>query len=219
MSHKYQKTVLIVGNAPPAREPSDIDIAWLAGLFEGEGSVTGKNGKKAVVSIPQKDAEILFRCREMLGGSISKVIREDTHLHVFSLCGDGGRRFLQAIYPFMSTRRKMQIEKAGGLAFTGRKQWGVKTTEERRALRLSMTESQKQVESATSYKDRNRESDRAYQREYRKRNLSKVRKHYSDYVNENRDHVNALQRVAYAKRKAAQNLPQNKQVLISEVIQ
>lgn len=189
-----------------------MDVAWMAGFYEGEGSVSHRDGKRLNVSMPQKDAEVLLRIREFTGGSISKIDREESHLHTLNVCGDGARQFLQAIYPLLSTRRKMQVEAAGGLTFTGRKQWGVKTTDERRELRMTMTEAQKQVESTSAYKERDRDADRAYQREYRKRNLPKMREHYNRYVSENREHVNSLQRAAYARRKESKSF-------VSEVIQ
>lgn len=219
MKTSYQKSVLIVGNAPPSREPSDIDIAWMAGFFEGEGSVRSKKGKNISISFPQKDAEILFRIREFVGGSISRTTREETYLHTLNICGDNGRLFLQSIYSFMSSKRKLQIEAAGGLKLTGRVQWSDKTSRERKDKRVGMTAAQRAVESASAFKDRNREADREYQREYRKRNLAKVRGHYSNYVAENRDHVNALARASRAKRNAAKNLLQNNAVMASEVIQ
>lgn len=208
-----RKSAVVAPNVPPVRTYTEFELGWLTGVFEGEGSARGSKGMVATVSIPQKDPEILYRMRELLGGSISKVtvlaegtdLRADTMLYTLNICGDGCRQFLQAIYAHLSTRRKMQIDNAGGIELTGRKQWGVKTTEERRALRLAMSEKQKAVESSASFRSRNKEAEREYQREYRKRNVEKMRQHYKNYVNENRDHVNALQRAAYAARREAKS--------------
>lgn len=168
MSDPVVKTVLIVGNNGPTREPSDVDIAWMAGLFEGEGTCRGTKGR-TIVCIFQKDPEILFRCREFMGGNIQKTrALTEKYLHVWNLYGDNGRRFLQTIYPFMSTRRKLQIEKSGGLRLTGSPQGRehVRMTEDRSAARRSMTTSQKAIESALVYRQRNREKVLEYQRRY-----------------------------------------------------
>lgn len=204
-----------------------LELGWMIGLFEGEGSVRSGKGKLATISIPQKDPEVLHRMRDFVGGSISQVIvesegtdlKQDALIYTLNVCGEGCRQFLQSAYPFLSTRRKMQIDACGDLSLTGRKQWGVKTTPERRALRLAMTEKQRASESSSAFRARNREKDRAYQREYRKRNLEKFREHYRNYVNDNRDHVNALQRAAYAKRMAAKIISIPNEQVVSQIVQ
>lgn len=178
MKTRYQKSVIIIENVPPTKEPTDIDIAWMAGFFEGEGSVTHSNGKKASVSIPQKDPEILFRIREMIGGSISKTLREETYLHTLNLGGDNGRRFLQSIYPFMSSKRKFQIEEAGGLKFTGCAQWKSQLTQERRIARNGMDKKQRAAESKAASRERKREERLAYFAEYRAMNRESLNAGY-----------------------------------------
>lgn len=162
--HEPKKTAVIVPNGLPTKEWTDFDLGWLAGFFEGEGCVKGhKSGRKTSVCIYQKDPEILFRCREFLGGSISKItvrsentnLRSDTFMHMLNVCGDKARRFLQAVYPHMSTRRKLQIEQAGGLILTFARENKIHCmTDERRVLREGMTLREKNRESMQNYRAR-----------------------------------------------------------------
>lgn len=169
MSDKVKNTVLIVSNVGPTKAPSNIDVAWMAGLYEGEGSAKATDGR-TTVRIYQKDPEILFRCREMLGGRIYKTrASSDKYLHVLIICGDSSRLFLQSIYPFLSVRRKLQAEKAGAFKLTGKGHQSVTAGDmdnPRRERREEMNPSQKQVESVLAHKDRNREKVLAYQREH-----------------------------------------------------
>ena len=97
-----------------------IEFAWFAGLFEGEGCVftpdMGKKSKYPSVSITMhaRDKAILERVQRIAGG------------HVFGPYHYGGRspqcqwkigaqydihNVCKALYPFMSERRKKQIDK------------------------------------------------------------------------------------------------------------
>lgn len=165
MASNYSSEV--ARNIPPTREPSECDIAWMAGIYEGEGCVSGIKGR-TIALVNQKDPEILYRIREMFGGSITEV-RKGTRFncHVWKLYGDVARSMFAQILPYMSTRRKMQIEKAGGLRFTGMPCYReMKISDERKAKRAGMTQKQKMVESQLAYQAKNSEKVKSYQREY-----------------------------------------------------
>jgi hypothetical protein len=100
------------------RRPTAIEVAWAAGIYEGEGSyITNHNGtgsKSFVISVNQDDPELLHRMREMFGGSIklcnrtfNGVLRPIYH---WKVCGDRARAFIFTIYPFLTARRKAQVE-------------------------------------------------------------------------------------------------------------
>jgi hypothetical protein len=93
----------------PWRRPKLEDIYWLAGLVEGEGSFTS-----ARVVIPQKDAEILERTKELFGGSVFgpilvPSINGPTLMHRWYATGWRGRGIARTLYHLMSTRRQAQI--------------------------------------------------------------------------------------------------------------
>lgn len=125
----------------PVKQPSDIDIAWVAGLYEGEGTCWDTSKGQIMCGIYQKDPEILYWCLEMFGGSISQNRHKipDKVCNIWNLSGDNARMFLQVIYPFMSARRKVQIDATSFRRFTGVvRNTRPEMSEERKASRAVM---------------------------------------------------------------------------------
>lgn len=166
----------------PTAEPTEKDVIFFAGFYEGEGSACRHGKKSIVVQVPQRDPEVLFRARSLWGGSIRQDYRE---ISVWVMSGDRARKFLIEIFPYLSSRRQKQIEDAGGLILTGKKsaEFGGLSLE-RQAARANMSEAQRHQESVYQYylrnKDKmlensrrwsreNREKKNAYQRERRRR--------------------------------------------------
>lgn len=94
--------------------PTAHDIAWAAGLWEGEGSVhLTRTGE--VVSLSQADTWVLERFRALFGGRIS--LEKDPKGQKFTrrpvwrwrVCGPRARGFVQTILKFLSPRRKAQV--------------------------------------------------------------------------------------------------------------
>jgi hypothetical protein len=98
----------------PAEHPTTQDICWVAGVFEGEGSVAppSKHAGSLVVSITQKDKWLLERLRALFGGS---VLTNHTKYGRWNLSGARGRGFVMTIYKFLSPRRQEQIRRALGI--------------------------------------------------------------------------------------------------------
>jgi hypothetical protein len=96
---------------PSASEhPTAIDIAWMAGIYEGEGCVQ-MHGRTPTVTVSQKDPWILFRLQRLVGGSV----RHYSYTHQFSnwtINGALARGFLMTIYNFLSPRRRTQATTA-----------------------------------------------------------------------------------------------------------
>jgi hypothetical protein len=129
----------------PTATPTEADVLFFAGFYEGEGSATRTANGGIVVQVPQKDPEVIYRGRSLWGGSIRRPKGRD--ISVWVLCGDRARLFLIAVYPHVSSRRKSQIESAGGLILSGRgsaKIGGISA--ERKLARSSMTEIEKRRE-------------------------------------------------------------------------
>lgn len=99
--------------------PTAIDIAWAAGVYEGEGNVRlcGKTKRGLALAVVQKDPEILIRLRDWFGGSIHFQGRVKNPVHTWDACGDRARIFIALIYPFLSARRKVQADFTGALEF------------------------------------------------------------------------------------------------------
>ena len=77
------------------------DIAWAAGIYEGEG--TFSSGKSARVT--QKDPWLVYRLKDLFGGTISV----HNGYYYWTVCGSDARGFLLSIFSFLSPRRRAQI--------------------------------------------------------------------------------------------------------------
>ena len=169
----------------PTATPSDMDIAFFAGFYEGEGSVTPSNRgtKNFSLKVSQKDPEMLYRMRDLWGGSIKFWATRNKKasptfegyeswknpIYQWVVCGDRGRRFLKDIYPYMSSRRKTQIDKID-LTFTGRlARKSPIMSPERQARRAQMDAHEKYLESKAHHRAENLERSRTLDREYKQK--------------------------------------------------
>jgi hypothetical protein len=86
------------------QRPTMLDIAWAAGLYEGEGSATARTG---TVAITQNDRWVLERMALLFGGSITACRTPARKLtYQWKINGGRGRGFLMTIFTFLSPRRK-----------------------------------------------------------------------------------------------------------------
>jgi hypothetical protein len=99
--------------------PTAIDIAWAAGIYEGEGTcrMSGKGKRGFSAAVVQKDPELLYRLREWFGRSIN--LNQNAGTYVWDICGDRARIFMALIYGLMTVRRKVQIDSTEALDFLG----------------------------------------------------------------------------------------------------
>lgn len=99
--------------------PTSLDIAWAAGLIEGEGSMAPAGGSSRVY-LHQTDRWILDRFLALFGGTVevtrpagrSKDGFQRQDLHAWWITGARARGFLMTIYKFLSPKRKMQARRA-----------------------------------------------------------------------------------------------------------
>jgi hypothetical protein len=107
------------------KPPTAIDVAWAAGIYEGEGTCSTKGGgnKSYTVCVSQKDPELLYRLRDWFGGKVTLYKNgvgkkgSNFEVHQWRLCGDRSRVFLGCIYPFLTARRKAQIDSTSARFF------------------------------------------------------------------------------------------------------
>lgn len=95
--------------------PTIRDIAWAAGVYEGEGSVSHPGYTE--VTVTQKDRWILDRLKRFFGG---RVYYKANHgagkykhhaVHRWYLYGASARGFLLTIFSFLSPWRRQQARK------------------------------------------------------------------------------------------------------------
>lgn len=105
----------------PIAHPTMSDLAWAAGIYEGEGSVHGANVRHCItVTVAQKDPWLLHKLAALFGGRVFKCqpkSREDgrfscDYIHRWDLGGARARGFAYTIFSFLSPRRRQQICKA-----------------------------------------------------------------------------------------------------------
>ena len=95
------------------RSPTVCDIAWAAGVFEGEGTC----GYWGSASVTQKDTWVLIRLKALFGGSIQR--NYSNGCSRWSATGTRARGFLMTVYLFLSPKRKLQV-----LSFLGQTRTG-----------------------------------------------------------------------------------------------
>jgi hypothetical protein len=106
--------------------PSIKEIAWAAGIFEGEGHCRNvgngrqhSNSTTQKATVVQKDPWILYQISVYFGGKISKTNKghksSPLACYHWNVYGSRARGFLMTIYSFLSPRRKEQIRKLGFL--------------------------------------------------------------------------------------------------------
>ena len=90
--------------------PTLLDIAWAAGIYEGEGSaLVAKKQRSASISVPQKDDWLLLRLKRLFGGSIYRNVNRPCA--IWYVTGARARGFAMTIFSLLSLRRQTQIKK------------------------------------------------------------------------------------------------------------
>jgi hypothetical protein len=93
----------------PVEEPDAAIIAWTAGFFEGEGSVGFYSSGTFAVRMGQKQRWPLEKIRHYFGGAI---YGQKDRMSSLELNGILAERFIEKIEPWLSPRRRAQIETA-----------------------------------------------------------------------------------------------------------
>ena len=102
----------------PAQSTTTWDIAWAAGVYEGEGWC-GK-GNTQMIGVGQKDRWLCDRLRSLFGGRVNERKRiggsgpyADRHGgFIWNVSGPRARGFLMTIHKFLSPRRREQMKNA-----------------------------------------------------------------------------------------------------------
>ena len=96
------------------KSPTVKDIYWAAGIYEGEGNCqrtdpyVKHHGTTEVARIGQKIPWILYKIRDLFGGSVNQEKRRK--LYVWMVSGARARGFLMTIYSILSPHRQLQAK-------------------------------------------------------------------------------------------------------------
>lgn len=94
------------------QQPSILDIAWAAGIYEGEGSC---NKTQRIIVVDQKDPWLCRRLLELFGGAVYAIpkagLNRDLHYRWVAR-GSRAIGFALTIFKFLSPRRQSQVSTA-----------------------------------------------------------------------------------------------------------
>jgi hypothetical protein len=100
---------------PQPRQITEVDAAWIAGVLEGEGCWTTKNGRSSwTVAVRMTDRDIVERLALLTGiGRLSR--EESTRGHktawIWQVCARPHREWLTLrVWPWLGSRRRARIK-------------------------------------------------------------------------------------------------------------
>jgi len=146
------------------KTPSDLDIAWTTGFYEGEGTarLAGRTKRGFMISIPQKDPEALVLIRDWFGGSIRRPGKSGCQS--LEICGDRARILAALMYERLTLRRKQQIDATSAMEFLrGNSPRGMSMVELQSAL-INFYEEERDSRSSSTSKARRVQRAEYYQR-------------------------------------------------------
>lgn len=92
-----------------------MEVAWFAGLFEGEGNICCQNGRRLRMQLGSTDLDVLQKIQAIFGGRIDSKKVAKPHYKPFWVWEAGQvltPQLAPLILPFMGSRRTEQITKA-----------------------------------------------------------------------------------------------------------
>ena len=95
----------------PSEHPCTLDLAWAAGVFEGDGSCGRRPRGGCAADVVQKDRWLPERLRALLGGSVRSYHMGATGQTYFrwTINGARARGFIMTVYGLLSPRRQKQV--------------------------------------------------------------------------------------------------------------
>lgn len=91
----------------------ELELAWIAGLLEGEGSFLLRQKRTPVIACSMTDKDVIDKLHSLIGGNVYELGRQkEHHKDVFrvQLCGKEAFFLMKKIKPFMGQRRQEQIQ-------------------------------------------------------------------------------------------------------------
>jgi hypothetical protein len=171
MARNYQIVKKDRKGLDPVKKPTVLDIAWAAGIYEGEGScLAGGNGNRSFsMQLSQKDPELLYKLRDLFGGTVKQYANGAFLVYRWTCCGDRGRVFLGAIYPYLTSRRKAQIESTSAWNFLKDVQDLIQYKHESNPCHVYQGLCSSLEKYVSAQREKAAESRRAYLRDFEKR--------------------------------------------------
>lgn len=95
---------------------SETDIAWLAGLLEGEGSFDLHRDRYPRIRLGMTDRDVVERAARLMGSRVRTNYREGPYLAMWHTELSGGRaaEVMALISPYLGARRSLKVATALG---------------------------------------------------------------------------------------------------------
>ena len=89
---------------------NEIEVAWLAGLIEGEGCFT-RTRSSPVFALDMTDEDIVKKAAKLLGISKISISRRDgcKDAYICKVYGNRALEVMRLLFPFMGNRRQIKI--------------------------------------------------------------------------------------------------------------
>ena len=95
-------------------EPSEIEVAWLAGLLEGEGCFTSSTRSSPRISLGMTDVDVITKATMIMRADVSRiriVNQIDRKIsYVIQVGGAKAIKWMKLIRPYMGDRRGAKID-------------------------------------------------------------------------------------------------------------
>ena len=112
-SVRFKGTHYNYGSVKPGLEatisPTNMDLAWAAGIFEGEGYMNKRGNTSQQCGVGQKDRWVVDKFKAMFGGSIGEREINGAPFYEWHISGARARGFLMTMFTFLSPRRQEQV--------------------------------------------------------------------------------------------------------------
>lgn len=108
----YQKLGML--RETPNRGITPMDVAWLAGLVEGEGNIS-INGRSLTLRIKMGDRDVISRAADLLGGKVLAATvsdPKDMPMWLAQVKGSTAAEWIMTIYSWLGARRREQARNA-----------------------------------------------------------------------------------------------------------
>jgi hypothetical protein len=117
-------------------EVTEMDLAWAAGLLEGEGSFQAKLGSVPFIWCEMSDEDVVARLAGIFGGNYISHAKRQEHFKdtwSWSVVSSRAAKIMEILRPLMGRRRQSQIDVA--LAAWGERQRKIQERKDANAFR------------------------------------------------------------------------------------
>jgi hypothetical protein len=97
------------------KEPTERDLAYIAGYMDGEGCIRAGSKGNLEIKISSTYPDVLYYIQDFFGGTVKREKRSVNHKEhrtafYFGIYGDAGRRMLLALLPYLQEKQLQALD-------------------------------------------------------------------------------------------------------------